>query len=169
MGDSRRRTSKLNIMRSLSELNINERGKRVERRPPSDEVIHAFETRFGIKLPKEYLSLLRHSNGGHPELDSIEVPGKSGTRWAVNRFYFLDEDRVATGSLWVAMEKWQKILGKDTLPFAADGGGNQFFLDLKAMPAPVKICVHDQNFSHIDLATSFEAFISGLATDPDMI
>jgi hypothetical protein len=156
-------------MRDFSDLNINERGKHVERRPPSDEVIRAFQTQFNVRLPAEYLALLRHSNGGHPECDSIEVPGKPGAKWAVNRFYFLNEDKVSTDSLWVATEKWQKILWKDAFPFAADGGGNQFYFDLKITPASVKVCVHDQNFTRVDLATSFQTFIDKLAVDPDMI
>lgn len=60
-------------------------------------------------------------------------------------------------------------LGKDALPFAVDGGGNQFFLDLKSSPQAVKVCVHDDNFSVVNLAPSFEAFIDGLAVDPEMI
>jgi hypothetical protein len=50
-----------------------------------------------------------------------------------------------------------------------DGGGNQFFLDLTTSPPAVKVCVHDENFSIVDIAPSFESFIDGLSLDPDMI
>ena len=55
------------------------------------------------------------------------------------------------------------------LPFAADGGGSPFVLDLTVSPAAVKACVHDENFLIVDLAPTFEAFIDGLHIDPDMI
>lgn len=156
-------------MRSLSELNINEGGKPVVRPAPTKDVIDAFQAHFGFPLPEEYLRLLRYSNGGHPELDSIEPFGRPGAaRWAVNRFYHLDEDRTSTASLWAAAERWRPELGTDALPFAADGGGNQFFLDFRASPPAVKVCVHDEDFAIVDIAPSLEAFIDALSIDPDM-
>jgi hypothetical protein len=81
-------------MRNFSILNINEGGRPVQREKPTNEIIDAFQTHFGIRLPEAYLELLRHSNGGHPELDTIAPVGRSGAaRWAVNRFYHLDGDR----------------------------------------------------------------------------
>jgi hypothetical protein len=157
-------------MRELSELNINEGGTPVRRAAPTSAAVSAFQKHFSIVLPEEYLQLLRHSNGGHPELDSIEPTGRPGAaRWAVNRFYHLDNDQTSPTSLWAAMEQWKSILGKGAVPIADDGGGNQFFLDLKAIPPKVKVCIHDENFSIVDIAPSFEAFIDGLSTDPDMI
>ncbi len=157
-------------MRNLSELNINEGGRGVNRPAPSDETVSAFQSHFNLTLPEDYLRLLRYSNGGHPELDSIQPVGRpEAARWAVNRFYHLDEDKTSPTSLWVAMERWRAILGKNALPFAADGGGNQFFLDLNASPPAVKVCLHDDNFSKVNVAFSFEAFVDGLSVDPDMI
>jgi hypothetical protein len=43
-------------------------------------------------------------------------------------------------------------LGDGILPFAEDGGCNQFLLDLRVSPATVKVCVHDQNFAILDIA-----------------
>jgi hypothetical protein len=40
------------------------------------------------------------------------------------------------------------------LPFAEDGEGNQFRLDMRASPAAVKVCVHDENFAILDIAPS---------------
>lgn len=157
-------------MRNLSELNVNEGGMPTRRAAPTDAVIEAFQAHFGVRLPEDYLKLLRHSNGGHPELDSIQPVGRLGAaRWAVNRFYHLDDDRASASSLWVATERWRHILGAFTLPFAVDGGGNQFFLDLRTSPPAVKLCVHDENFSVIEIAPSFEAFVDALSVDPDMI
>jgi hypothetical protein len=157
-------------MRNLVELNINEGGKRVKRPAPTKDVIDAFQAHFAVTLPDDYLQLLRHSNGGHPELDSIEPIGRLGAaRWAVNRFYHLDDDKTSTASLWLATERWRSTLGKDALPFAADGGGNQFFLDFKTSPPTVKVCVHDEGFSIMDVAPSLEAFVNALSIDPDMV
>ena len=82
-------------MRDLTELNINKYGERVTRPAPSHDVINEFQVRYGITLPEDYLTLLRHSNGGRPELDSIEPIGRHGAaRKAVNRFYYLDHENV---------------------------------------------------------------------------
>ncbi len=157
-------------MRAISELNVNEGGRPIKRPAPSQVVINEFQSQFGVTLPESYLVLLRHSNGGHPELDSIRPIGKpESTQWAVNTFYFLDTDKQSNMSLWAATEQWQRVLGKNAIPFAMDGGGNQFFLDFKTSPPAVKICVHDENFNIEDIAPSFEAFIGALSVDPDMI
>jgi hypothetical protein len=157
-------------MRDFSELNINEKGKPVGRPSPTGETISEFQSHFGVMLPESYVKLLRHSNGGHPEVDSIEpVNRPKSARWAVNRFYHLDGDKTSTANLWNVTDKWRKILGESTIPFAADGGGNQFFLDLKTLPPSVKVCVHDGGFSIVEIAPSFETFIDALSIDPDMI
>jgi hypothetical protein len=157
-------------MRNLSELNINENGRPVRRPEPATDVVAAFQAHYGIILPEDYLRLLQHSNGGHPELDSIAPIGRPGAaRWAVNRFYHLDEERTSSGSLWIAVERWRPKLGKDALPFATDAGGNQFFLDLGTSPPAVRVCVHDEDYAIVDIAPSLEAFVDHLAIDPDMI
>src|SRR5215210_6636960 len=100
-------------MRNLAKLNINEGGRPVERAAPSDSVIEAFELRFGLKLPDDYLALLRHANGGHPELESVLQLDRSGfTEWGVNNFYYLDEDKASFESLWRETEWLRQILGK---------------------------------------------------------
>jgi hypothetical protein len=152
------------LMRDLSELNINEGGRPVRRAPPTQAMIDAFQKRFGVTLPPSLLSLLRHSNGGHPELNVVPERG-----WAIDRFYFLDDDRYSELGLWKAMEHWRPILGDDALPIATDGGGNQFFLDLAATPPSVKGCVHDERFAIVEIARSLEAMLDALAADPDAV
>lgn len=157
-------------MRDFAELNINERGKPVGRSSPTEIIISEFQSQFGVTLPQNYIKLLQHANGGHPEIDSIIPIGKpTASRWAVNRFYHLDDDKKSTASLWTVTEKWKNILGENAIPFAADSGGNQFYFDLNTSPPLVKICVHDNAFSKIEIAPSFEAFIDALSVDPDMI
>jgi hypothetical protein len=157
-------------MRDLSELNINEGGHKVRRPPPTLAHVRAFEHHFGVSLPDDYIQLLRHSNGGHPEVDSFApLAAPDASRWSVNRFYHLDDDTASTTSLWLATERWRPIIGRLAIPFASDGGGNQFFLDLAIAPAPVRVCVHDENCRFITLASSFAAFVNGLHSDPEMI
>jgi hypothetical protein len=67
------------------------------------------------------------------------------------------------------MHQWRVVLGEQALPFAEDGEGNQFFLDLRRSPAAVKVCLHDESFSTVDVAPSFEMFIDGLSVEPDML
>jgi hypothetical protein len=157
-------------MRDLSELKMNERGKPVKRSPPTLEAIDAFQRHFNVALPAEYIYLLNFSNGGHPELDSIEPIGRAGAaRRSVDHFYYLDGDTNSIASLWTAMRTWISVLGENYVPFAVDGGGNPFVLDLNSTPPKVKACLHDENYVLIDLAPSFTSFIDALSIDPEII
>lgn len=157
-------------MRDLAELNINDGGERVTRLPPSDSVIAEFERECGLKLPGQLLKLLRHSNGGHPELDSYDPDGiDSPNSFGVDKLFHLSDEKDSPYSLWEAIRVWRPYIGDNALPFAEDGGGNIAFLDLSANPAPVRVCWHDENFRTGFLAQSFEMFIDGLTLDPDYI
>ncbi len=158
-------------MRDLSELNLNEQGRPVTRSPPLPAEVAALQSRYGVDLPPEYLAFLRYSNGGHPELDCYMPPdGFSGEQlWSVNRFYHLGQDRESVSNLFWVLERWGPILGPRALPFAADSGGKQYFLDLNRSPPPVRICINDENNRLVDVAPSFTQFIDGLALNPDMI
>ena len=151
-------------MRDLTELNINEGGKPVDRQPPSDAVIAAFEAEIGMPLPAELIHFLRFSNGGHPELDAVD--GADG-EFAVNHFYHLTEEDRGTESLWHAAEEWRPIVGTDYIPFAETGGGDPFMLDVSETPPSVNICLHNENMDIYEVSPSFEAFIDSLAINPN--
>jgi len=153
-------------MRELSELNINEGGRMVARPAPAEALFEDFESKTGLRIPAELRGLLQFANGGHPELDSV---GGSDGQFAVNAFYHLTPEDHGPESLWYAAQHWMPILGKEAVPFAADAGGNQFFLDLTSKPAAVRLCLHDEAMRIVDIAPSFEAFIDALEIDPDMI
>ena len=153
-------------MRTLSELNLNEGGRPVTRTPPSDRDFAAFEAEYRITIPPPLKTLLRFSNGGHPELNSFAT---SGSSFAINELYHLTVSEKGPGSLWYSTKNWGPVLGPNTLAFADDAGGNQFFLDLNDTPASVWICMHDQDMRRIKLASSLEAFVDDLSTDDDMI
>lgn len=153
-------------MRDLRELNINEGGRQVRRPVPTDALFARFESQTGCVMPVGLRQLLEHSNGGHPELDSPE--GALG-QFSINRFFHLTTDDYGSESLWYAVKHWQPILGRESLPFANDGGGNQFFLDLASKPPSVKLCLHDELMKIVEIAPTFEDFINSLSIDPDMI
>ena len=157
-------------MRELSELNINEGGTPVQRPAPTEEEIANFQKHFSVSLPLEYLMLLKHSNGGHPELCSF-IPKfqDESNRWGIDYFYHLNSEYDNILNLWKVTENWQPILGKTAIPIASDGGGNQIFLDTKDNPPSVYLCIHDQQFKKIYVADSFSEFIDLLSIDPDMI
>lgn len=155
-------------MRNLSELNLNEGGRPVERAPPSPEVISAFEEEFDVTLPPEYIALLMFSNGGHPELDLIRPMGRTDIHeWGVNHFLYLNEDREGWESLWAVTAEWRPILGDTWVPIAMDGLGNPFALDTATTPPTVWGCLHDEDFALVEMASSFEDFIDRLELDPE--
>ena len=135
----------------------------------SEEDFASFETQYEVRFPEALKELLRYSNGGHPERDSYPAEDPElDESFAVNRFHYLLPGDEGVCSIAYAIKEWRPILGDKALPFASDGGGNEFFLDLEDSPPTVKICLHDEDMAVVDLAPSFEAFIDALYLDPDM-
>jgi hypothetical protein len=156
-------------MRDLCELNINRHGKAAHRGAPTAQAIAAIEKRLGYALPSEYLELLRHSNGGHPELDSILPKDPRRSSWAIARFFFVTDEESPDGdSLSLNITKFRPILGDNALPFASDGGGNVFFLAMERTPAPVNIYLQDEG-EVVRVAACFAALIDSLEMNPDYI
>ncbi len=157
-------------MRNLSELNINEGGRPVERTPPSQSSLQEFQEEFGVLLPKDYVEFLTAANGGHPELDSFVPTGNDASnRFAIDYFYHLtDGDRKSTSGAWWTMSKWQAELGTGCVPIGRDGGGNQICIDCNN-GGSVFLCLHDEGLKKVAVAVSFSAFVDLLGEDPDMI
>jgi hypothetical protein len=158
-------------MRNLSELNINEGGKPIRRPPPASDIVSAFQDHFEVVIPDDYLRLLQHANGGHPEVNTVDPIGRPGaSSWAVNWFYHLDANRHTAASLWHATDQWRRIYGHRILPFASDGFDNQFFLDFRVSPPSVRVLICDEgSLEAVDIAPSFAAFVDALYIDPDML
>lgn len=157
-------------MRDLSELNINDGGVQVSRQAPSQAVIRSFEAKYGVRLPREYLTLLRHSNGGHPELDTYGGPGLGMSRaCSIDHFYFLTDDAVSPESIWSAAEAWRGVLGALRVPFAEDGGGNPFVFDFSTDPPSVWIHRTEEGNAGQRLASTFGEFVDGLVMNPESI
>ncbi len=157
-------------MRDLIELNINEGGKPVRRRSPDDEELDAFQAHYGVSLPRDYTDFLKHTNGGHPQLNSFRPTGEiEDALWTVDRFYHLTPDKSDPGCLWRATEAWQSAVGKKIVPIAHDGGGNQIVLDYSSGEPTIQVCIHDEDFRMLYISDSFSGFLELLVEDPDMI
>src|SRR5579871_6743623 len=110
-------------MRDLNELNVNEGGRPVTRKPPTDTQIADFQSHFGIVLPNEYLVFLHHSNGGHPERNSLKPKGRVADVFCgVSRFYHLNHDKDDLEGLWAATRDWRRVLSGNVVPIGNDGG-----------------------------------------------
>jgi hypothetical protein len=54
-------------MRDLREINL-----KPARPAPTDAQVADFEAHFGVSLPADYLTMLRHANGGGLELNCFQ-------------------------------------------------------------------------------------------------
>ena len=145
-------------MRNLQELGVTSKGS--GSKLPADELlIREFENRFGLKLPDDFRLFLRTVPDGGSPLKKIFR--RTGEVWGVNRFRGLVRTKADAG-LVGAMHTWGDVLGPNRVPFAGDGCGNEFVLDLNHTPSPVLIVVHEEDFKTVVLAPSFGEFIDGL-------
>ena len=125
-------------MRSPSELSIRSYGKRRPYAAPSSENLHAFEGRYSLRLPLDYVQFLGTVNGGAPTLN---LAGDLG----VNDFFGLGpveplhvtspEDGWEDGNLWAETRVFRHFfaeLGIPTnrhVPIARDGGGGLWLIE----------------------------------------
>ena len=149
-------------MRDLIELNINEGGKPVRRRPPDDEELGDFQAHYEVSLPSDYTDFLKQTNGGHPQLDSFRPTAATEDElWSVDDLYHLTPDKGDLGCLWRVTEAWQSAVGKKIVPIANDGGGNQIVLDYSSGEPSIQICIHDEDFRMLYISDSFSGFLLG--------
>lgn len=155
-------------MRNLQELNINEGGEPVKKPPPTEQDFTRLAKLLDFEVPLALKKLLLFSNGGHPELDSLYVP-KMNEWFSINRFYSISSSEEENNSISGVYLQWKNYTGQDKLPFAEDGGGNQFVLNLRSAENPVFLCLHDENFRLVKISDSFEDFIDDLEGNPEFI
>ena len=157
-------------MRDLHEINMNEGGMPVLRKPPTSAEVSAFESHFGVVLPDDYVAFLRHSNGGHPEKNAYRPSGSiESALWGVSRFYYLANEESEPEGVWSATKSWRRELPMPVIAIGNDGGGNQILLAFDTVPPRVILCIHDEGMRTIHVADSFGEFIDSLTDDPDMI
>jgi SMI1-KNR4 cell-wall len=154
------RAHKGQSMRDLSDLQVSK-----GRRPvPTREEVRELERQIGAVLPEDYVEFLLQINGGHPLLDTFT--SREGRTGDLNNFFFLGEPD-STESLNWNLQNRPASLGS-AVPFARDGGGNLFALDL--MNGAVLFWNHDTDGTRISrLADSFSELIDGLQENPDYI
>jgi hypothetical protein len=153
----------------LERLNINLGGKPVAGYSGSDAVFDEVGAKVGGRLPDAYIQFIRTVDGGHPEIGCFVLPGDDPDDiFEVNHFYAFSDQRV--DNIADAIDGWQSVLGKKTLPIGADGGDNQIYLDLNDAVPSVWLYIHDvdeeEEEPRIKVADSFEEFIASLIADP---
>jgi cell wall assembly regulator SMI1 len=149
-------------MRALEELKVSNSSK-----PPADDAsLKRLEGQIGLKLPAAYIALLKQINGGHPQLDTFS---NDEGEWSVNNFFFVGDDESSGSVIWNYRNRWKDV-PETFMPFARDGGGNLFCLDLRGDNHPVIIWLHDSTDAGVyKLANSLEEFIDGLHENQDYI
>lgn len=156
-------------MRQLEDLKISG-----SQSPVNKENISWLESKIKYRLPSSYSYFLLKYNGGCPELDTYS---NNKGEWAINNFFHLHnnlslaKDSNSTEDiLWNYNHKW-KDAKKSLLPFAKDGGGNLFCLDMEGNEKhPIIFWSHEApNPDGIIIAEDFEGFINNLHINPDYI
>ncbi len=144
--------------------------------PLTDEKVALVERTLGYTLPKSYIELMKHQNGGIPKKTNHRT--KEATSWA--------EDHIATSGIYsIGNTKANSLCGESGSQFSIDewgyppigvyfadcpsAGHDMICLDYRACGStgePQVVHV-DQEFDYqiTFVAESFEAFIRGLESD----
>jgi hypothetical protein len=141
-------------MRDLSELGMFD-NCRDPRPSVTPELIAKFEEDFGVRLPDDYITFLRFSNGGCPDLDYSQD-------YSIDSFYEMTGDGVDRDKMWSSKRQLNWLLPGKDIPIARDGMGGIFFIDCARDPAPVLFISLDNTNDVVSIADSFGEFIDQL-------
>lgn len=157
-------------MRNLAALGFKKYGD-LPFPPFANSVLEAFELKFGVKLPSQYISLLRLFNGGRLTASEYDDPVMG--LGAICYFYGLARqgaEITAESREWELGNLWEEtaafhlhLLNGRGIPFARDGGGNQLFLDFESSesnPPVGRVIVATRKSYRI--ANSFSEFVNML-------
>jgi len=134
-------------------------------KPLSENDIREVETYLGFALPPDVREMYLTANGGIPEpyvlsLDCLDT--------SISRFLPLKADH---GSFTASMV-YDKTIRElqwcpaGFLPFAADSGGNFFFVDCSAPGSQVYFCSHESGLTDpVNLDLTFTQFWESLIED----
>lgn len=161
-------------MRNLVELGFRKYGHRPFA-PFSDSMLHDFESKFGVKLPTEYVTLLRLFNGGQLLVCQYNDP-TTRRMGGFDEFYGLGNYRseiTAESREWEYGNLWEEtpifrlhLLRGRGVPFARDGGGNELFFDFDSVdenPPVGRFIAATRKWYR--LANSFSEFVDMLHED----
>lgn len=150
--------------------------------PISASDIAALEAQIAVRLPASFKHLFLSYNGGIPDRDCWE--GDDGHEVIrVRKFKALSrsdaQDASETrylGGCYALMTERQ-VVPMTLLPFAVDGGGNFFCLDLADGSVcfyatdsfdPDSTVVENQRHAYRRLAETFDSFLSGLKDESEV-
>jgi hypothetical protein len=140
--------------------------------PLTDEMVAIAERELGVKLPAEYVSLLRIQNGGYT--DGFGYPMSQGTTWADDHVPLHDLAGIVTDP---EVRTAQNIL--DTAYMTAEwglpprqvllsGDGHWWItLDYRRGEVPSVAWIDVECGQDIQVAPSFAAFFEGLRPDSE--
>jgi hypothetical protein len=150
------------LMRNLEELDVRDAG-RIRRPPPTDGQISLFEKVFDIMLPPDYVAFLRHRNGGSPRLGCFRPDGFGENEYyGIAFFCYLSDDSEDLEGLWEWTRTWRAMLSAKIVAIADDGGGNGILLWFEDGQCHVKLCLRDENYSLVNVNSSFSGFVDML-------
>lgn len=146
---------------------------------PTDSELEAIEQELGTSLPADFVEYLRAANGGSTEY-AARVPPPDGEWIGMTGLFSTRPDKYGKysyetflGEIILARET--QGIPREVLPFARDGGGCSFYLDLTSegqgrvvvfrsgLPAWTGRSAED---AFIPVAASFVDFIDSLSIEP---
>jgi hypothetical protein len=132
--------------------------------PLTDEALRATEEEFGVRLPEEYVTLLRIQNGGVVAKDFSAFPTSERTSWAEDHVGFRDMMGIGTDFMTIrdssSFEEEEGITGQVVL---LTGDGHWWIaLDYRQGETPSVAWLDVELGEEAQLAPSFRAFVEGL-------
>lgn len=152
---------------NIARININVGGRQSPGFAGSASEFSELGRLVGGALPASYVELMRHADGGTPEIGSCHPEGVLNDElFDLDRFYALANPNVE--NVRDVHARWSSVLGNGMLPLGEDGGGNQVYIALLDSPPAVWLYRHESG-ERLKLASSLEAFIEALVPNPDFI
>ncbi|MDQ3733601.1 MAG: SMI1/KNR4 family protein [Actinomycetota bacterium] len=95
--------------------------------PLTDDLISRVENRLGVRLPEDYLDVVRTHQGGAPDRGTVGLPDGAATSISMLLHF---EEEPAGYNLVRIVEASDALYGK-LIPFAVDPAGNYFCFDYR--------------------------------------
>ena len=145
----------------------------LDQRPLSDDAVRRAQAKLGVKLPEEFVRLLRRQNGGAINPDLTAFPAPKPTSWAPDHVPFTDCFGIGEGFGSITEspelnEEWGQPL--DLVLISGDGHW-WIALDYRNDPGanPPVVWYDNEVGEDVRLASSFREFIEGLRPADDFI
>ena len=129
--------------------------------PLSDERLAEIQDRLGVRLPADYVDVVRSHQGAAPDRTSVTLPDGTGTPFSMLLHL---EDQPGCLNVLETVE-WSEIVPDKVIPFAIDAGGNYFCFDYRCTTPdpPVVFLAHDEQDAQPErIAGSFTELIDSL-------